>query len=86
MNTVSTAILRSLTLCNSATSGTAACDVLVKPLNLEDVYLFRVTQVTSRQTIQPTDAAIVIGPGGALRVAASTANVMHVTASYLESE
>lgn len=86
VNNLATAILRSITICNAATAGTASCDVLVKPSGQNDVYLFRVTQVTAQQTVQPTEAALTVGPGGSLRVAVSTANAVHVTASYLETE
>jgi len=85
--TNATAIMRSLTVCNANTSGTASCDIIVaRNTSASDVYLFRFTQVTASQTLQPLDGAITIGPGGVLKVAASTANAMHVTASYLETD
>ena len=86
LSTNSTAILRSVTICNANTSGTASCDVIVAPDTTANVYLFRVTQVTAAATLQPLASAITLGPGAALKVVASTANAIHVTASYLESD
>lgn len=86
LETAATAIVRAITLCNAGTSGTAAVDVLVQPTTATgDIYLFRYTSLTAAQTVQPLAGAIVVGGGGALRVQASTANVVHVSASWLES-
>jgi hypothetical protein len=86
LSTNSTAILRSITICNANTSGTASCDVIMAPTTAADVYLFRVTQVTAAATIQPLAAAVTLGPGATLKVVANTANAIHLTASYLESD
>jgi len=80
-----TAIIRSLTICNTSTASTASCDVLTSSVS-GDVYVFRLTSLTAAQTIDPLQNAIVIGPSGALKVQASPANSIHVLASYLESE
>jgi hypothetical protein len=87
LSTAATAIVRAVTICNSGTSGTAAVDLLVQPTTATgDLYLFRYTSITAAQTVQPLDGAIVLGPGSELRLQASTANVVHVSVSYLESE
>lgn len=87
MSTQATAILKTLTLCNSLTSGTAAVDVLVRPSTATtEVYLYRYTALAASQTVQPLAGALVVNAGGSLHVQASTANVVHVSASYLESE
>lgn len=80
-----TAIVRSLTICNTSTASTASCDVLASNLS-GDVYVFRLTSFTAAQTIDPLQNAIVLGPSESLKVQASPANAIHVRVSYLESE
>lgn len=80
-----TAIIRSLTICNSLTSGTASCDVLMSSAS-GDVYMRRLTNVTAASTSDAISGAVVVGPSGAMKVQASPANAVHIIASYLESE
>jgi len=80
-----TAIVRSLTICNTSTVSTASCDVLTAGAS-GDVHLFRLTSITAAQTIDPLANALVIGPSGTLKVKVSPADCIQVVASYLESE
>jgi len=80
-----TAIIRSLTICNTSTLSTASCDVLMSSAS-GDVHLFRLTSITAAATIDPLANAVVLGPSGLLKVKASPADAIQVVASYLESE
>lgn len=80
-----TAIIRSLTICNSSTTGTASCDVLMSSAS-GDVYIRRLTNVTAASTSDAVSSAVVVGPSGSLKVQATPADSIHIVASYLESE
>lgn len=80
-----TAILRSLTVCNTSTASTASCD-LIFAVSGSDVYVRRYTSVSAAATFDAVSHAAVVGPSGSLKVQASPADSIHIVASYLESQ
>jgi|688.fasta_scaffold305833_3 hypothetical protein len=85
MGTSSTAVVRGITFCNTGTAS-ATYDLLVVPDGLTSaVYMIRAASLASQATGQPLNSTIVLNPGDRLQARASAANVLDVTASYLES-
>lgn len=85
LGTTSTAIIRSMTVCNTSSSSTASVDITVErvPLTAE-FYLFRYTQVAASQTLTPIDSPIVLDGGDVLKVSAQSGEV-DVSATILET-
>lgn len=81
----STAIIRTLTICNSFTASTASCDILMSSA-AGDIYVRRITSFAAASTIDAISNAVVIGPGGKMKATASPADAVHIVASYLESQ
>lgn len=86
VSSASTAILRTLTVLNASTSSTASCDVILSPTLTTDVYLFRFTQISACQTMQPLAGAVTLSPSSRLRFVCSPSNAVQLTASYLDSQ
>jgi len=85
LGTTSTAIMRSLTICNTHTSATASVDISIERTPETAEYLVqRYTQVDSQATVEPITTPMVLSGGDVLKVTANTGNVDAI-ASILET-
>jgi len=85
LGTTSTAIIRSLSICNTHTSSTASVDVtLLRSPTTTEYFLHRFTQVTASQTVEPITSPVVLDAGDVLKIRANSGNVDAV-ATILET-
>jgi hypothetical protein len=86
MGTASTAVVRGITICNTSTAASATYDLLIIPNGLTaSVYMIKAASLATQVTGQPLNSTLVLNAGDALQAKASVANVIDVTASFLES-
>ena len=85
LGTATTALVRSVTLCNAHTASTASMDVFVNKGTVTDaIYVSRYTQITAQQTVHVLPEPIVLDAGDSLKLSgASVANV-HAVASVMK--
>lgn len=84
LGTASTALVRSVTVCNTSTQASGSLDFsIVKSDSTTEYIVFRYSSVSTRQTIQPLTQAIVLAGGDKFRVQAPTGE-FNVIASVLD--